>query len=208
LTAWEGKPFNPLRALPADYRLIAMDQRNAGQSWAPISAQDGWNDYTNDQLALMDHLGFEKFHVVGMCIGGAYAMNLINAAAARIASAVLLQPIGLENNRHAFLELADAWREGIRERHPEAEDSDYDSFVENMFGGDFLFSATPDDVVRSTVPLLVLLGNDLYHPSSVSRRVAESARYATLVEQWKEEPHLTRAHEQIAAFLARHTPRP
>ncbi|MEE8078719.1 MAG: alpha/beta hydrolase, partial [Pseudomonadales bacterium] len=52
---WTGTPWNPIEQLAGDYRVIAMDQRNAGQSRAPITAADGWHVYTQDQLALMDH---------------------------------------------------------------------------------------------------------------------------------------------------------
>src|SRR5262249_28941109 len=67
---WDRAPWNPIPQLAAHYRVIAMDQRNAGQSKAPIRATDGWRVYTEDQLALLDHLGVTRFHVAGMCIGG------------------------------------------------------------------------------------------------------------------------------------------
>ena len=34
-------PFDPTQDLANAYRVIVMDQRNAGQSWAPITAADG-----------------------------------------------------------------------------------------------------------------------------------------------------------------------
>ena len=49
---WEKAPWNPIPLLAAHYRVIAMDQRNAGGSKAPIRATDGWRVYTEDQLAL------------------------------------------------------------------------------------------------------------------------------------------------------------
>src|SRR4029077_10623346 len=50
-------PINPTTEWAANYRVIAMDQRNAGgQSRAPITAQDGWDSYTADHIALLDHL--------------------------------------------------------------------------------------------------------------------------------------------------------
>ena len=51
-------PINPLTELAKDYRVIAMDQRNAGgRSRAPITAQDGWPTYAADHIAVLDHLG-------------------------------------------------------------------------------------------------------------------------------------------------------
>ena len=44
-------PINPTTEFAANYRVVAMDQRNAGgRSRAPISAQDGWDAYTADHL--------------------------------------------------------------------------------------------------------------------------------------------------------------
>ena len=44
---------------------------------APIAATDGWRDYTDDQIALLDHLGVDRFHVAGMCIAGSFIMGLV-----------------------------------------------------------------------------------------------------------------------------------
>ena len=104
---WALMPWNPLAALTDDFQVIAMDQRNAGQSTAPISATDGWDTYTTDQLALMDHLGVDRFAVAGMCIGGPYITGLCMAAPERVAAAVILQPIGLDNNHQAFYDMFD-----------------------------------------------------------------------------------------------------
>jgi len=35
---WAKSPFDPTKELAATFRVIAMDQRNAGKSWGPISA--------------------------------------------------------------------------------------------------------------------------------------------------------------------------
>jgi pimeloyl-ACP methyl ester carboxylesterase len=88
-------PINPTTEFAAKFRVIAMDQRNAGgQSYAPIAAQDGWDAYTADHIALLDHLRIDRCHLYGQCIGGSFILNLIKAQPERIASAVLAQPIG------------------------------------------------------------------------------------------------------------------
>ena len=43
-----------------------------------------WDAYTDDQLGLMDHLGIEKFMVMGFCIGGPFIWNLLRRAPGRI----------------------------------------------------------------------------------------------------------------------------
>ncbi len=50
-------PVNPTTEFAGSFRVIAMDQRNAGgRSLAPISAQDGWQTYLADHVAVLDHL--------------------------------------------------------------------------------------------------------------------------------------------------------
>ena len=81
---WEGSPFDPRVELGGDFRVVAMDQRNAGRSSAPVTAADGWHAYTADHLALLDHLGIERCHALGGCIGSSYCLGLAAAAPERI----------------------------------------------------------------------------------------------------------------------------
>lgn len=205
---WESHtPWNPIEQLSPTYRVIAMDQRNAGQSTAPVSAGDGWETYTADQLALLDHLGIDRFHVAGMCIGGSYIMALIATAPERVASAVVFQTIGLDDNRQAFIDMFDSWADGLRPQHPEVPAAAWDAFRDRMYGGDdFLFTASKDDVARCRTPLLVLLGNDLYHPESSSRDLAALAPNATLIERWKDPADQPAAMAAVESFLAANTP--
>jgi pimeloyl-ACP methyl ester carboxylesterase len=46
--------IDPLEDLSDRFQVIAMDQRNAGLSTAPITSDDGWHVYLEDQLALMN----------------------------------------------------------------------------------------------------------------------------------------------------------
>ncbi len=75
-----AQPINPTKSRAAEYRVIccAMDQRNAGQkSRAPITAHDGWDAYTADHVALLDHLRIDKCHLYGQCIGGSFIINML-----------------------------------------------------------------------------------------------------------------------------------
>ncbi len=200
---WTGTPWNPITQLSSSYRVIAMDQRNAGRSTAPISADDGWATYSADQLALLDHLGVDRFHVAGMCIGGSYIMALIDAAPERVASGVVFQTIGLDENRQAFFDMFDDWATALKPDHPEAPTEAWESFKRNMYDtDDVLFSVGADWVPSCTTPLLVLLGNDMYHPESSSRVLAELAPNAILVENWKEPEHHASAMAAVEQFLA------
>jgi pimeloyl-ACP methyl ester carboxylesterase len=180
LSFWQGTAWNPIEQLVPHYRVIAMDQRNAGRSVAPIRATDSWHVYTEDHLALLDHLGVDRFHVAGMCIGGPYCLGLIQAAPQRVASAVLFQTIGLLNNRQAFFEMFDNWADELKPGRPEVGQDAWESFKTSMYSGDFLFNVSREFVSSCQTPLLVLLGNDLYHPEETSREIATLAPKATI----------------------------
>ena len=204
---WEKVPWNPITQLSSGYQVIAMDQRNAGHSTAPISATDGWQNYTTDQLDLLEHLGIDRFHIVGMCIGGSFIMGLIQEASERIASAVMFQPIGFDDNGQTFFDLFDDWANEMRPIHPTVSDDAWLRFRQAMFGGDFLFNVSENFVAQCAVPLLVLMGEDIFHPEVTSRRVVELAPYAKLIEHWKEPAHIDSAKAALESFLTEHTER-
>ena len=52
--------MDPMAVLGKKYRVVAMDQRNAGRSRAPIFASDDWHIYASDHLALANHLGLDR----------------------------------------------------------------------------------------------------------------------------------------------------
>ena len=79
---WHRSPFDPTKELATSFRVIAMDQRNAGLSRAPVSASDSWESFAADQLALLDHLKIRQCHIMGGCIGSSYCLALIKAAPA------------------------------------------------------------------------------------------------------------------------------
>jgi pimeloyl-ACP methyl ester carboxylesterase len=205
IETWQRVPWNPLTELAGAYRIVAMDQRNTGTSFAPVTAADGWGCYAADQLALMDHLGIETFAVVGMCIGGSFIMRLLAEAPERVTAVVALQPIGLDNNRNTFLGLFDAWRREVASEHPEASDAAWDAFRSALFGADRLTWSVDDEFLPTlTQPLLVLQGNDEFHPSSVSQKLATEVPSASLVEKWKDPADTPAADAAIKEFLAAH----
>jgi pimeloyl-ACP methyl ester carboxylesterase len=204
---WQTTPWNPIEQLSDKYRVIAMDQRNAGRSTAPVSADDGWDTYIADQLGLMDHLGADRFHVAGMCIGGPYCLGMIEMAPTRVTSATLFQTIGRDENRDAFYAMFDSWAEPLSASMGEVSGDAWASFRENMYGGDkVLFNLDEAFVAACETPLLVLMGDDLYHPASTSRLIAATAPNVEFIEHWKEGDDRVAAMAAFADFLARHTP--
>ena len=204
---WGQSPWNPIEELASDFRVIAMDQRNAGRSRAPVAAADGWHVYTADHLALLDHLGIERCHLLGGCIGGPYCFGVMQAAPERVAAAVLQQPIGSSgDNREAFYQMFDGWAADLEKSHPEVTEAALRSFRSNMYDGDFVFNVSRDFVRECRIPMLVLLGNDLYHPSETSREIVQLAPDAELVERWKEPEVVADAVQRVREFLRRRTP--
>jgi pimeloyl-ACP methyl ester carboxylesterase len=203
---WERAPFNPTREFANEYRVIALDQRNTGGSTAPITAQDGWHSYTADHIALLDHLEIERCHVHGSCIGGPFCFGVMQAAPERVSAAVLQQSIGLHGgNRHVFHAMFDNWVDELKPTRPEVSDADWRAFRDGMYGGDFVFNVSRDFVRSCEIPMLVLMGNDIYHPQETSREIASLAPNAELIERWKEPEHVPATIERIRAFLRAHT---
>jgi pimeloyl-ACP methyl ester carboxylesterase len=200
---WTRVPWNPIMELAQDYQVITMDQRNAGGSSAPVTGQENWATYTADQLALLDHLGVRRCHVVGMCIGGPFILGLLHADADRVARAVALQPIGLDDNRDAFHDMFDSWAEEIGPAHPEAGPEQWAAYRAAMYDGPNVLFSVPESVLPTIdTPMLVLRGDDQFHPSSASELLASSVPGAKLIDRWKEPEDMPAARTAIAEFLA------
>jgi pimeloyl-ACP methyl ester carboxylesterase len=199
-------PVNPTTEFAANFRVIAMDQRNAGgQSRAPITAQDGWHTYAADHIALLDHLRIDRCHLYGQCIGGSFIMSLLKAQPQRIASAVLAQPIGrvgaMAPGRSARF---DEWAKTLKD-HPEATKQVLDAFHQNLYGPGFLYSVDRAFVSGCRTPGLVLAGNDEAHPFAISEETAKLLPNAEFIREWKEGAPLAAAKVRIKEFLSKHT---
>src|SRR5204863_2374295 len=91
-----NNPFDAIGEFKGEYRCIAADLRNAynGKSTGPLDIDRPWDSYTDDHIGLMDHLGINKFMVLGFCIGGPFIWNLLKRAPDRVVAAVPAQPVG------------------------------------------------------------------------------------------------------------------
>ena len=89
-TWWE----ETMLALPPEYRAIAPDQRGLGESdpRVVINAQNGMGDFVTDAIALMDYLGYDRFHLVGNSLGGLVAWWMIADTPERLISVTLAGP--------------------------------------------------------------------------------------------------------------------
>jgi pimeloyl-ACP methyl ester carboxylesterase len=79
IAGWPNAVINAMEVFKSDFRCITMDQRNAsgGESTGPVPVDNPWDAFADDQLGLMDHLGIRQFVFFGNCIGGSFALKLM-----------------------------------------------------------------------------------------------------------------------------------
>jgi pimeloyl-ACP methyl ester carboxylesterase len=198
--------MNPMVELTPHFTVVAMDQRNAGRSRARVTAEDGWHSFAADHLALMDHLGHDRFHVMGGCIGASFCLTLCRIAPERITAAVLQNPIGLHDNRATWDASIEGFAKTMRERDPSLAEATIARFGANLFGGDFVFSVTRDFVAGCKTPLLLQPGSDTPHPAATSAEIARLAPDIEIQPNWRGPEHLQESIRRVAEFLRRHTP--
>ncbi len=211
---WLSPPGGPPRVwcnwielLSRDYRVITMDQRNAGSSVGSIEADHGWETYAADQLALIDHLGIDRFNTLGGCIGSSFCLKLAEVAPDRVNAMVLQNPVGLNpDNPTYFPDGFATWAEELRADRPELDPVAMKSFGRNMWGGDFVFCVDRDFVRNCGIPSIVLPGNDTPHPAAIGLEVAELLPDAEILRDWKGPDHMDEQRERVTGFIAKHTP--
>jgi pimeloyl-ACP methyl ester carboxylesterase len=198
------------RALPEEgFTAVAMDQRNAGRSRAAVEADHGWHTYVADHLALMDRLGFGRFHVLGGCIGGSFCLKAVEAAPRRVAAAVLQNPIGLHPEHPGHFPQSHAeWSREQRAARPELDEEALAAFGRNMWGRDFVFSVDRAFARACPVPTFLLPGNDVPHPAATSAELAALLPGVEVLADWRGPEHLGRQEARLVAFLRRHAPPP
>jgi pimeloyl-ACP methyl ester carboxylesterase len=207
-------PFNAIEEFKGEYRCVAMDLRNAngGGSSGPLEIDRPWDAYTDDQLGLMDHLGIDKFLVMGFCIGGPFIWNLLRRAPNRVVAAVLAQPSGSRpemrdlfyNNNMA------GWGPELCARRPDIKMAMVEPFLAKMYRSnpDFVFTVTRDFVRACQTPILVLPDDVPAHPYAVAMEVVRLAPKSEVsLFPWKEPKELIPvAVRQVRSFLRAHRP--
>jgi pimeloyl-ACP methyl ester carboxylesterase len=210
LDYWKASPadptqpapwMNPMKALSDRFTVVGMDQRNAGKSRAGVKADHGWHTYAEDHFALMDHLGFQKFAVMGGCIGGSFCLEAIEHDPRRVTAAVLQNPIGLWENSDTWDAAVKGFGETVRARDPSITQETVDSFGRNMFGSDFVFSVTRDFVKNCRTPLLLQPGTDKPHPAHTSTEIAALAPNIEVQKDWRGPQFLDESIRRVRAFL-------
>ena len=207
-------PFNAIKEFGNEYRCVAFDLRNAppGQSSGPLEIDRPWDSHTDDQLALMDHLGIDKFMVLGFCIGGPFIWNLLQRAPERVVAAVLAQPSG---SRPEMPDLfynnnITNWGPPMCARRSDVTMEQVDAFLNKMYrtDADFVFTVSRDFVKKCQTPVLILPDDIDAHPYAVAMEAAMLAPNAEVsMFPWKEpKERIPLAVRQIRSFLRAHRP--
>jgi pimeloyl-ACP methyl ester carboxylesterase len=207
-------PFDPIAEFKGEYRCIAADLRNAnaGHSTGPLEVERPWDSHTDDHLGVMDHLGIDKFFVMGFCIGGPLVWNLIKRAGNRVVAAVLAQPSGSRPEaRDLFYEgNIKNWGPELVKRRPEITMETVDKFLTKMYRNnpDFVITVTRDFVRNCQTPVLILPDDIPAHPYAAAMESAMLAPNAEVsMFPWKEpKERIPLAVRQIRSFLRAHRP--
>ena len=209
-----NSPFNPIEEFRGEYRCIYADLRNAdgGNSSGPLEVDRPWDSHTDDHLGLMDHLGIDKFMVLGFCIAGPFTWNLLKRAPDRAVAAVLAQPVGFRPERPtgSYDNGMTGWGPELVKRRPDITMEMVDTFLTKMFrtNADFVFTVTRDFVRNCQTPVLILPDDTPAHPYAVAMECAMLAPRAEVsMFPWKEPPErIPIAVRQVRSFLRAHRP--
>ena len=106
----------------------------------------------------MDHLGIDKFMVLGFCIGGPLIWNLIKRAPDRVVAGVLAMPSGSRPEmRDLFYDNnMKGWALELTKRRPDITMEMAEKFLTRMYrtNPDFVFTVTRDFVRQCQTPVL------------------------------------------------------
>jgi len=212
ISNWQTAVINAMEEFKNDFRCITMDQRNAsgGESTGPIPIDDPWDAFADDQLGLMDHLGVRQFVFFGNCIGGSFALKLMERAPDRVVAAVLSQPIGHrpENPDVMYNSGKDVWAKELRERRPDVSMDTIEKYLHNLYRArpDFVYSVSREFTRNCQTPMLVLPDDTAAHAYQVAIDVASLAPKADIsVYPWKDPPELkARTINRVRNFLKSH----
>src|SRR6202140_2199403 len=212
IAVWARAVINIPEEFKNDFRVITMDQRNAtgGESTGPVSVDDPWGAFANDQLGLMDHLGIRQFFFFGNWIGGPFAMKLMERAPQRVVAAILSQPVGHRPDKADYMYDSgrDVWAKEFLERRPDVSMATVESYLHNLYRvrPDFVYSVSRDFAKSCQTPMLVLPDDIVAHPLQVSIDIASLAPNAEItVFPWKEPFELkARTINRARTFLKRY----
>ena len=214
ISGWPSQVFNAMEEFKDDFRCITLDQRNAngGESSGPVQVNDPWGAFAADQLGLMDHLGIHEFFFMGYCIGGPFALKLIELAPDRVAASVLCQPVGHSRKTpdSMYDSGCDLWGPGLCAHRPDVTMEIVEQYLHNLYRvqPDFMYSVSRDFARSCQTPMLVMPDDTPSHSYEAAMDLVELAPNAQVTAYpWKESEDVkAETIEQVRGFLKAHQP--
>ncbi|HEX2824896.1 MAG TPA: alpha/beta hydrolase [Burkholderiales bacterium] len=211
--SYPNGPFDAVAEFKSEYRCITMDLRNAngGQSTGPLDFEHPWDAHTDDQLGLLDHLGVDKFLVMGFCIGNPLIWNIMKRAPGRIVAAVPAQPSGVDPELPDFFiknNLA-KWAPGLLASRPDISMEMVQRYLNAMYKGvDFVLTVSRDFVRNCRTPLLCLPDNVPAHPYKTAMEMVHLAPNSQVsLFPWKDsKENIALAVRHVRTFLRANCP--
>lgn len=209
---WPTAVFNSPETFKDEFRCITMDQRNAngGDSTGPIPTSDPWDAFADDQLGLMDHLGIDQFLFMGYCIGGCFAMKLMEREPQRVKAGVLVQTVGHhpEHPDYMYNSGRDVWAPELMKRRSDVTMAEIERYLHELYRSrpEFIYSVSRDFARSCQTPMLVLPDETPAHPLVTSVEVASLSPNAEItVFPWRDPPELkARTIDRVRRFLRTH----
>ena len=211
---WSAHVFNAMAEFSGDFRCITMDQRNAigGKSTGPVQVDDPWGAFADDQLGLMNHLGIKEFLFMGYCIGGPFALKLLERAPDRLVAAVLCQPVGHSRATPDAMYNSgrDDWGPELCSRRSEVTMGLVEEYLHNLYRvqPDFLYSVSREFARSCQTPMLVMPDDTPSHSYEAAMDlVALAPKAQATVYPWEEsEEVMVKTINQVRDFLLAHIP--
>ena len=147
---------------------------------------------------------------MGYCIGGPFALKLMQRAPDRVVAAVLCQPVGHrpENPDVMYKSGKDNWAPALLSHRPDLNMAQVDMYLHNLYRvqPDFVYSVSRDFARSCQTPMLVMPDDTPAHSYQVAVDIASLAPNAEVtVYPWKEPPELKARTVKPGAHLPKGT---
>ena len=193
ISIWQTAVFNATRysrTTSADHDGPA--QRPRGRVTGPVQVDDPWGAFADDQIGLMDHLGINEFLALGCCIGGPFALKLMQRVPDRVQAVVMCQPVGHRADLPDAMYDAghNTWGPALRPP-PRPEHGAHRQVPAQPLPqqDDFVYSVSRDFVRSCQTPILVMPDNTPAHSYQVAIEVTKLApKVEVTLYPWKETP--------------------
>jgi 3-oxoadipate enol-lactonase len=183
--------------------VVVPDIRGYGRSVCRDPLQHTWSRYARDVIDLLDHLGVPDAVIGGTGLGGTIALRAALAFPARVRAVMVISAEDIEDDEAKAAETAvmDRFAERVRTDGIEAAWELFLPHLQPLIGNlvrDAIPRADPDSVAAAAaigrdrsfrilgelaaidVPVLIVPGADLRHPTELAERMGATIPNATL----------------------------